>query len=145
MRMIWASPTFTLESLEMLRGILSLIAALSLLCAGSMVVNAQTQGGTVSPLTTDCSSPASAFLPECAGLAASPYASGQSYTNGTPGQTSNGQGMYGGASRSNPFPRLVKVEMVPINESRRTSIKFRLGTRAGIYITHIWVWRANNR
>lgn len=99
MRMIWASPTFTLESLEMLRGILSLIAALSLLCAGSMVVNAQTQGGTLSPLTTDCSSPASAFLPECAGLAASPYASGQSYTNGTPGQTSNGQGMYGGASQ----------------------------------------------
>ncbi len=79
----------------MLRRILSLIAAL--LCTGSMLANAQTQGGTLSPLTTDCSSPASAFLPECAALTNSPYASGQSSTTGTTGQNSNGQGLYGGA------------------------------------------------
>ena len=79
----------------MLRRILSLIAAL--LCTGSMLAHAQTQGGTLSPLTTDCSSPASAFLPECAALTNSPYASGQSSTTGTTGQNSNGQGLYGGA------------------------------------------------
>ena len=84
----------------MLRRLLSLIAVL--LCAGSMLANAQTQGGTPSPLTTDCSSPASEFLPECTGLTASPYASGQSSATGTNGQTSNGQGMYGGAMQMQP-------------------------------------------
>ncbi len=100
MGMIWASPTFALESPEMLRRILSLVAAL--LCTGSIVAYAQSQGGTVTPLTTDCSSPASAFLPECAGLTASPYAPSQPYNNGTTGQTSSGQGMYGGAMQMQP-------------------------------------------
>jgi polysaccharide export outer membrane protein len=81
----------------MLRRILSLVAAL--LCTSSMVSYAQTQGGTLSPLTTDCSSPASAFLPECSGLTASPYASGQTNTSG---QTSSGQAMYGGAMQMQP-------------------------------------------
>ena len=88
----------------MLRRILYLIAAL--LCTGSMLANAQTQGGTLSPLTTDCSSPASAFLPECAGLTASPYASGQSSATGTTGQTSNGQGMYGVNPQTQPVSPL---------------------------------------
>lgn len=84
----------------MVRGILSLAAAL--LCTSSTVAYAQIQSGGVSPLTTDCSSPASAFLPECSGLTASPYASGQSYNNNATGQTSNGQPMYGGAMQMQP-------------------------------------------
>ena len=135
-----ASPTFALESPEMLRRILSLVAAL--LCTGSIVAYAQSQGGTVTPLTTDCSSPASAFLPECAGLTASPYAPSQPYNNGTTGQTSSGQGMYGGAMRCNPFPRL--QEMVPRNEFLPTSTRFRLGIHSRVSTTPIWACSPNN-
>jgi polysaccharide export outer membrane protein len=86
----------------MLRRILFLIAAL--LCTSSMVANAQIQGGPLTPQqTTECSSPSSAFMPECAGLLASPFTSGQSYSNGTNGQTMNGQGAYGGALQSQPI------------------------------------------
>ncbi len=49
----------------MLRRILSLVAAF--LFTSSVVAMAQIQGGIVSPQTTDCSSPANSFLPECAG------------------------------------------------------------------------------
>ena len=97
MRMIWTSPPFTLRSSQMLRRILSLVAAF--LFTSSVVAMAQIQGGIVSPQTTDCSSPASSFLPECAGLATSPYSSGQAFGTGQ-NSTGQGQGMYGGATQS---------------------------------------------
>jgi hypothetical protein len=81
----------------MLRRILSLVAAF--LFTSSVVAMAQIQGGIVSPQTTDCSSPASSFLPECAGLAPSPYSSGQAFGTGQ-NSTGQGQGMYGGATQS---------------------------------------------
>lgn len=79
----------------MLSRILSLVVAT--LCIGSVAANAQIQGGVLSPQTTDCSSPTSSFLPECAGLTPSPYSSNQSYSSG---QGSTGQGMYGGAAQT---------------------------------------------
>lgn len=74
----------------MLRRILFLIAAL--LCTGSMVANAQFQGGSSTSQATDCSSPLNAFSPECTGASTNPYGTGQS--NGT-GQGAYGQGDYG--------------------------------------------------
>lgn len=119
----------------MLRRILSLVAAL--LCTGSMVANAQLQGQSSTPQTTDCSSPASAFSPECSGLTTSPYASGQSYTTGTTGQTSNGQAMYGGAPQTQPISPTggnginqripTYVDQVPFGNSRANQYNPYLG------------------
>lgn len=64
----------------MLRRILSLVAAL--LCTGSMVANAQFQGGSSTPQTTDCSNAANASSPECTGTSNNPYAPGQQYGTG---------------------------------------------------------------
>jgi protein involved in polysaccharide export with SLBB domain len=73
----------------MLRRILSLIAAL--LCTGSMVANAQFQGQSSTPQTTDCSNPANASSPECSGTSANPYGSGQQYGTGQNGYGPGGQ------------------------------------------------------
>ncbi len=131
MQMIWASPPFTLELPQMLRRILSLVAAL--LCIGSMVANAQFQGGGSTPQTTDCSSPASASSPECSGTSLNPYSTGQPYgaTAGTMGQGGfapggMGSGGYGAgvqqqpsAMRGNGIPQRVPtyVDQVPFGNS----------------------------
>ena len=81
------SPPFTLESPQMPRRILSLVAAL--LCTGSMVATAQFQGGSSTPQSTDCSSPANASSPECTGATPNPYSSEPQYGT-SPG--SNGAG-----------------------------------------------------
>ncbi len=73
----------------MLRRFLPLFAAM--LCMGTMAASAQFMGGSSTSQTTDCSSPASAFSPECTGTSANPYATGQQY--------STGQGAYGTAGQ----------------------------------------------
>ena len=73
----------------MLRRILSLVAAL--LCTGSMVANAQFQGGTSTPQTTDCSDPASASSPSCSGTSVNPYSTGQQYGTPQSGYGAGGQ------------------------------------------------------
>ncbi len=84
------TPPFTLESPQMPRRILSLIAAL--LCTGSMVATAQFQGGSSTPPSTDCSSPANASSPECSGTTVNPYVSEPQY--GTPqGSNIGGNGI----------------------------------------------------
>ena len=130
--MIWAKPQFTLESPQMLSRILSLVVAL--LCIGSVAANAQIQGGALSPQTTDCSSPTSSLLPECAGLTTSPYSSNQSNSSG---QGSTGQGMYGGATQTERTTPLggqginqrvpTYVDQVPYGNSRESQYNPYLG------------------
>ncbi|MHB1674232.1 MAG: polysaccharide biosynthesis/export family protein [Acidobacteriaceae bacterium] len=91
----------------MLRRILSLVAAL--LCAGSMAASAQFMGGSSTSQTTDCSNPANASSPQCAGTNPNPYATGQSpyaagqspYAAGQ-GAYATGQGAYGAGSQPPP-------------------------------------------
>jgi len=79
----------------MLRRFLPLLAAM--LCIGTMAANAQFPSGSSASQTTDCSSPASAFSPECTGLSTSPFGVGQPSANGQSGygQSGSGQGVYG--------------------------------------------------
>ncbi len=79
------------------RRFVSLVAAV-VLCVGMTPANAQVPGESTTPQTTDCSSAASLFSPECTGLAASPYAFGQSYGN----SSGNRQGLNGAATQTLP-------------------------------------------
>ncbi len=82
----------------MLRRILSLVAAL--LCAGSMTASAQFMGGSSTSQTTDCSNPANASSPQCAGTNPNPYATGQS-TYGAGSQPPQPSAMGGNGIRQN--------------------------------------------